>query len=271
MSRIAHCFERLAEHRRKALITYIMAGDPRPQETVGLMHSLVGAGADIIELGVPFSDPMADGPVIQAAAERALAHGTRLIDVLSMVEAFRAENADTPVILMGYANPIEAMGCDAFVDGAARAGVDGVITVDLPPEESAPMLRGLRAAGLDPIFLTSPTTTAERLALIAEVASGFVYCVSLKGVTGSAALDPKRVSERLQEIRSTIRLPLGVGFGISTPESAAAVAAVADAVVVGSALVQRVGDNQQDPERIRCALSELVHGMRQAIDLASAA
>jgi tryptophan synthase alpha chain len=266
MSRIESRFNALARAGRKALIPYVMAGDPSPGETVPLMQALVEAGADLIELGVPFSDPMADGPVIQAAGERALAHGVALHHVLEMVNRFRRQDPDTPVLLMGYLNPIEAMGYDAFADAAAAAGVDGVLTVDLPPEESAELLSALDRTGLDPIFLTAPTTREDRLERIARAARGFIYYVSLKGVTGSDALDTASVSEKLAKLRAFTPLPLGVGFGISTPEAAARVGALADGVVVGSALVRRVGEFGHDPVRMRSEVCALVSGMRSALD-----
>ncbi len=251
MSRLAGCFGRLRNSGRTALVPYITAADPRPEDTVALMHTLVGAGADVVELGVPFSDPMADGPVIQAACERALAHGVTLRGVLDMVAEFRRRDAATPVVLMGYSNPIEAMGPQAFVEHAARAGVDGVITVDLPPEEAQAegMLDALDRAGVDPVFLLAPTTSEERIRRICAVARGFMYYVSLKGVTGAGHLDSGDVAEHLAIIRRHTSLPVGVGFGIKDADSAAAVAAVADAVVVGSALVDviaRHSDNRGD-------------------------
>jgi tryptophan synthase alpha chain len=246
-----------------------MAGDPSPGETVPLMQALVEAGADLIELGVPFSDPMADGPVIQAAGERALANGVALHDVLEIVARFRQLDPDTPVLLMGYLNPIEAMGYDAFAEAAAAAGVDGVLTVDLPPEESTELLSALDRSGLDPIFLTAPTTRDERLERIARAARGFIYYVSLKGVTGSDALDTAGVREKLEKLRALTSLPLGVGFGISTPEAAARVGALADGVVVGSALVRRVGEFGHDPARMRNEVCALLRGMRSALDAGS--
>lgn len=220
MSRLQQTFRALREARRKALIPYITAGDPRPEVTVDMMHAMVKAGADIVELGVPFSDPMADGPVIQAACERALKHKVSLTQVLGMVRTFRAKNTHTPVVLMGYANPIEVMGYEKFAHSAAQAGVDGVITVDLPPEESAGMLPHLRAAGIDPVFLLAPTSISERIKKICAAASGFVYYVSLKGVTGAATLDLESVTARLADIREHTDLPVGVGFGIKNADTA---------------------------------------------------
>ena len=266
MSRIAACFARLAGEGRKALVTYITAGDPAPEYTVGLMHDLVDSGADLLEIGVPFSDPMADGPVIQAACERALAQGTRLRDVLDMVAEFRGRDTETPVVLMGYLNPIEAMGAGAFAERAAAAGVDGVLTVDLPPEESAELQSRLGELGMDAIYLLSPTTPDERVRRICESASGFIYYVSLKGTTGSGALDTDAVGARLAALREVTDLPIGVGFGVRDAQSAARVARVADAVVVGSAIVQAIAERSQDPEQARAAARELIGQLRAGVD-----
>jgi tryptophan synthase alpha chain len=266
MSRIAQRFSQLKEQGRTALIPFVTAGDPNPEVTVPLMHAMVEAGADIIELGVPFSDPMADGPVIQRASERALKHHVRLRDVLDMVKAFREQDSATPVILMGYLNPLEIMGYDTFAKSASEAGVDGVLTVDLPPEEAEELLVALKPAALDPIFLLSPTSTAERIQRICDSASGFVYYVSVKGITGAASLDTAAVSSKLEEIRQHTQLPIGVGFGIKDAASARAVGAMADAVIVGSALVNRVEEHAGEPERIAPAVTELLGGMRAALD-----
>lgn len=267
MSRIQTTFARLQAAGRQALIPYITAGDPHPGVTVELMHALVQGGADIIELGVPFSDPMADGPVIQRAAERALVHKVSLRNVLDMVAEFRRTNADTPVVLMGYANPIEAMGYPAFSAAAVAAGVDGVLTVDLPPEEAEERVRVLKQHGLDPVFLIAPTTPASRLAAVAEMAAGYVYYVSLKGVTGSAALDTASVAAKLAELRQTIDLPIGVGFGIRDAESAKAIAKVADAIIIGSRIVQEVEAGEDGlAERLGAFLSSI----RAAVDSARA-
>ncbi len=241
MSRIAATFAQLAG--RAALIPYITAGDPDAGVTVPLMHALVEGGADIIELGIPFSDPMADGPTIQLACERALLGGMSLRGALDCVRAFRAVNTHTPVVLMGYLNPIEAMGTEQFAAAAAAAGVDGVLTVDLALEETASLLPALKAQELDTIFLIAPTTTAARIAAIATQGSGYLYYVSLKGVTGSDTLDIDSVSAKVAEIRTHTALPVAVGFGIRTPEVAAQVAQVAQAVVVGSALVEIIAAN----------------------------
>jgi tryptophan synthase alpha chain len=266
MSRIAGRFAALKRDGRCALIPYVTAGDPHPYATVEIMHTLVHAGADIIELGVPFSDPMADGPVIQAAHERALEHHTSLSNILDMVAEFRQKDDQTPVLLMGYANPIERMGYETFVERAVKAGVDGVLTVDLPPEEGAEFDELLQAKSLDPIYLLSPTTTESRIKRITDVASGFLYYVSLKGVTGAGNLDVQSVKDKLNVIRKITDLPLGVGFGISDAQSAANVARVADAVVVGSALIRIIEANQDDMPLANKKLHELVWSMRQAID-----
>ena len=246
MSRIHATFERLARERKKALIPYVTAGDPNPAVTVPLMHALARAGADVIELGVPFSDPMADGPVIQRSGERALKHHVGLAQVIGFVAEFRRSNAETPVVLMGYANPIEAMGIKAFAEAAARAGVDGVLVVDYPPEESKDLAGMLRARGLDMIFLLAPTSTEARIEQVARLASGYVYYVSLRGVTGAKHLDLDDVAAKLPAIRNKTRLPIGVGFGIRDGETARAVARVADAVVIGSRIIQEM--EQATPE-----------------------
>ncbi len=266
MSRISSCFSELKARNRTALLPFITAGDPHPEVTVGLMHDLVEAGADIIELGVPFSDPMADGPVIQRASERALAHNVSLHDVFAMVKQFREENDSTPVILMGYLNPVEVMGYDVFAEGAADAGVDGVLTVDIPPEESHDLIQSLRAQSLDAIYLAAPTSHRHRLELIAEAASGFIYYVSLKGVTGSANLVLDEVAAKLQEIRQVTDMPVGVGFGIKDAQMAASMAKIADAVVVGSALVSRIEANANEPDKIGAELKQLLQEMRAAMD-----
>ncbi len=268
MSRITACFEKLKKSGRKALIPYVTAGDPTPGVTLPLMHEMAAAGADIIELGVPFSDPMADGPVIQAASERALSYQISLRDVLDMVRRFRLTDKATPVILMGYMNPIEVMGYDIFARSAAQAGVDGVLTVDLPPEEGHDLLAALNEQLLDPIFLIAPTSTEERIKLITENASGFIYYVAIKGVTGASDLDVDDVASRLVKIRKHTDLPIGVGFGIKDADSAAAVARVADAVVVGSAIVKRVAEHVQSPEKINDAVTGLLGTLRHAIDTA---
>jgi len=266
MSRIEDCFARLKQAGRKALIPYVTAGDPEPAVTVPLMHAMVAAGADVIELGVPFSDPMADGPVIQRAAERALEHGTSLRDVLAMVAEFRQTDSATPVVLMGYLNPVEVMGYEAFAKAASEAGVDGVLSVDLPPEEAHDLLVALRANGLDPIFLLAPTTDDARIDKICAVASGYVYYVALKGVTGAGGLDVRSVADKLAQIRRHTDLPVGVGFGIKDADSAAAVARVADAVVVGSALVKKIEQDAGQNDKIRTDIADALARMRAAMD-----
>ncbi len=266
MSRIKSCFDALRGDKRKALIPYVTAGDPQPDVTVPLMHAMVAAGADIIELGVPFSDPMAEGPTIQQACERALKHHVSLRNVLDMVREFRTRNDHTPVVLMGYLNPVEVMGYAEFARAADEAGVDGVLTVDLPPEEAEALVTELRPRNIDTIFLIAPTSSAERIARICAMSSGFVYYVSLKGVTGVASIDVSTLAAKLQQIRGLTDLPIGVGFGIKDAASAAQVAAVADAVVVGSALVKKVGEFAGQPEKIEKVVASLVKEMRIAMD-----
>ena len=240
MSRIDATFARLDAAGRKALIPYVTTGDPSLAATLPIMDAMVAAGADIIELGVPFSDPMADGPVIQRASERALAQGVGLDDVLDVVTQFRARNTTTPVVLMGYANPIEAMGVASFAARAQAAGVDGVLVVDYPPEEATEFAALMGSHGIAPIFLLSPTTPESRIALVAQMAGGYVYYVSLKGVTGAGNLDADEVARKITQIRRHVSLPVGVGFGIRDAASAVAVAAHADAVVIGSRIIQEI-------------------------------
>ena len=266
MSRLAARFAQLKQQGRVALIPYITAGDPQPAVTVPLLHALVAAGADVLELGVPFSDPMADGPVIQQAAERALKHHVSLHNVLDMVREFRKTDSSTPVVLMGYLNPIEVFGYPAFAKAAAAAGVDGALTVDLPPEEADDFVTATRAHGLDTIFLLAPTSDAGRIRRILSVASGFVYYVSLRGVTGAAHLDLTEVRNKVNTIKQQTALPVGVGFGIGSPEAAAQVAAFAEAVVVGSALVQRVAALAATPDKIPAAAAAFIGSLREAID-----
>ncbi len=266
MSRIQACFEQLNTSGRKALIPYITAGDPNREVTVPVMHAMVEAGADIIELGVPFSDPMADGPVIQKACERALEAGTSLRDVLAMVAEFRRRDDRTPVVLMGYLNPVEAMGYETFADACVSAGVDGVLLVDLPPEECEDIVPQFRQRGVDLIFLVAPTTTDERIRRIGEAASGYLYYVSLKGVTGAATLNVEEVASRVETIRNLAQLPIGVGFGIKDAASARAVSRVADGVVVGSALVNQIAANAQRTEAIAPAVAAVLADMRSAMD-----
>lgn len=266
MSRIAGTFERLRGEGRRALVPFVTAGDPEQATTVPLMHALVRAGADIIELGVPFSDPMADGPVIQRASERALAGGMSLERVLAMVSEFRRDNDRTPVVLMGYLNPFEVAGYEHFAEAASEAGVDGVLTVDLPPEEADGFRAALRARDLDLIFLLAPTSDDARIARICAQASGFVYYVSLKGVTGAANLDVAEVESRVKRIKALTDLPVGVGFGIRDGETAARVAGVSDAVVVGSALITKMEEMMDSPSRIPDEVAALLASMRTAMD-----
>jgi len=266
MSRIKTVMSSLKDNGKSALIPYITAGDPEPGLTVELMHALVNAGADIIELGVPFSDPMADGPVIQLACERALEHNVSLDDIFSMVTAFRSKNSTTPVVLMGYLNPIEKMGYSTFTQRAADAGVDGVLAVDLPPEEGHKFLIEMKANALDSVYLIAPTTTDDRIKAICDSSSGYVYYVSVKGVTGSASVDVTSVAEKLELIREKSDIPVGVGFGIKDAESAAAVSNVADGVIVGSVIVNTIAENVDDHAAIISKVSSLVSSMRQAMD-----
>lgn len=268
MSRIPATFEKLARDKRKALIPYLTAGFPFPDITPELMHAMVAAGSDVIELGVPFSDPMADGPVIQKAGEAALAHGIGLAQVLAMVRDFRAQDTMTPVVLMGYANPVEryelAHGSNSFARDAAAAGVDGVLVVDYPPEECEAFAAELKRNGLDLIFLLAPTSTDERIQQVARVASGYVYYVSLKGVTGAGNLDTGAVEQALPRIRKHVTIPVGVGFGIRDAATAKTIARVADAVVIGTKIIQVVED--QPREQAAPALSAFLRGIRTALD-----
>ncbi len=264
MSRIQSKFAELKANNKKALVPYITAGDPHPKFTVELMHTLVKTGADMIELGVPFSDPMADGPVIQRASERALAHKVSLRKVMEMVKAFREADQNTPIVLMGYANPIEAMGIDKFTALAKDAGVDGVLTVDYPPEECAKFTEALAAVQMDSIFLLSPTTEPARTELIVKQATGFLYYVSLKGVTGAGNLDIDEVKARVAEIRSQTDLPVGVGFGVKDAATAKQVAQIADAIVVGSRMVLTI--EAASEETLMQDVSKLMQELRAAID-----
>ncbi|MBS1159709.1 MAG: tryptophan synthase, alpha chain [Proteobacteria bacterium] len=264
MSRIQQAFERLHGEGRKALIPFITAGDPDAALTLPLLHTLVEAGADVIELGVPFSDPMADGPTIQRASERALAKGMTLRKVLQLVVNFRQTDGKTPIVLMGYANPIEAMGLEKFAAAAAQAGVDGVLVVDYPPEEAAAFGAAMKAHGMDPIFLLAPTSSVERIEQVAEIASGYVYYVSLAGVTGSGALNVEAVAGRLPLIREKTGLPVGVGFGIRDAATAARIAGIADAVVVGSRIIEEI---EKSTVETACAnVKALVADIRRGVD-----
>jgi tryptophan synthase alpha chain len=268
MSRIAATFDKLQRENRKALIPYVTAGFPFADITPELMHGMVSSGADVIELGVPFSDPMADGPVIQKAGERALQFGIGLREVLAIVRSFRSKDSSTPVVLMGYANPVERYdlreGQGAFVRDAAAAGVDGVLIVDYPPEECEAFAANLRTHGMDLIFLLAPTSTPERMAQVGRLASGYVYYVSLKGVTGSGALDTDAVAQAIPRIREHVRTPVGVGFGIRDAASAKAVAQVSDAVVIGSKIIQLLED--QPHEKVTPTAMQFLREIRRALD-----
>ncbi|KAF1057342.1 tryptophan synthase subunit alpha [Variovorax sp.] len=273
MSRIAATFEALKKDGRRALIPYVTAGFPFADITPELMHGMVAAGADVIELGVPFSDPMADGPVIQQAGEAALALGIGMKQVLAMVAAFRAKDTGTPVVLMGYANPVERYdlvhGKHAFIRDAAAAGVDGLLVVDYPPEECEQFAADLREAGIDLIFLLAPTSTDERMAQVARIASGYVYYVSLKGVTGAGHLDTEAVGRMLPRIRQHVGIPVGVGFGIRDASTAQAVGSAADAVVIGTKIIQLI--DGQPREKVVPAVHEFLAGIREALDALPAA
>jgi tryptophan synthase alpha chain len=264
MSRIAATFEKLKQQGRKALIPFITAGDPDPALAVPLMHALVAGGADVIELGVPFSDPMADGPVIQRSSERALKHGVSLKSVMGYVAEFRKEDDTTPVVLFGYANPIEAMGAEHFADSVKTAGGDGVLVVDYPPEEAHNLVGLLDARALDTVFLLSPTTDETRLKRVAALGRGYLYYVSLRGVTGAANIDLADVATRIARIRAFTQLPIGVGFGIRDPETAKRIAAVADAVIIGSRLVQEI--EQSPREQAVSNVTAFLSGVRRAMD-----
>jgi tryptophan synthase alpha chain len=264
MSRIQSKFAALSKQGRKALIPFLTAGDPNPKVTVAIMHAMVDAGADVLELGVPFSDPMADGPVIQRASERALKHHVGLRDVLQLVAEFRTKDVSTPVVLMGYGNPIEAMGWENFSKSCADVGVDGVLTVDFPPEESHDAFEHLQAHGIDPIFLIAPTTNEARIKLVAKLARGYVYYVSLKGVTGAGNLDLSDVAEKIPQLRKYISIPIGVGFGIRDAKTARAVSELCDGVVVGSRIVQEIENSNE--KNLLENVSRLITELRNAID-----
>jgi len=268
MNRIEARFNQLKADGRKAIIPFVTAGDSQPSVTVPLMHALVEAGADVIELGVPFSDPMADGPVIQLACERSLMHGTRLLDVLDMVAEFRQQDTETPVVLMGYLNPVEAIGYENFAQRAKAAGVDGVLTVDLPPVESEGLMSAMKEQGLDIIFLIAPTTSPARRKAICEQGSGYLYYVSVKGVTGSSALNVDEVADYINDMRQDTDLPLCVGFGIRDGATAKAVCQVADGAIVGSVLVNRIAELANKPDEIPSAVAAIISEMRSAVDAA---
>ena len=264
MSRIHTTFQRLQAEGRKALIPFITAGFPDAEQTLPLMHGLVEAGADIIELGVPFSDPMADGPVIQRASERAIAGGMTLRRIFDLVKVFRTQNTETPVVLMGYANPIEAMGIEVFVSAARSAGVDGVLVVDYPPEECDPFARAMNAAGLDPIFLLAPTSTEARFDDVARLGRGYIYYVSLTGVTGAGHLNTDAVIERIPQIREKVGMPVGVGFGIRDADSAKRIGSVADAVVIGSRIIEEI--ERSEPGQVVANVQVFLRSIRTALD-----
>ncbi|MDP1770649.1 MAG: tryptophan synthase subunit alpha [Methylobacter sp.] len=266
MSRLAATFEALSKSGRKALVPFITAGDPRPDFTLPMMHAMVEAGVDVIELGVPFSDPMADGPVIQRASERALDHKMSLRRTLAIATEFRKTNQHTPVVLMGYVNPIEAMGYEDFANAAQRAEIDGVLTVDLPPEEAEECVALLKARDIDPIFLLAPNSTDERIKKMDAAGSGYIYYVSLKGVTGAGHLNTADVETKLNQIKANTRLPVAIGFGVKDAQTAKTVANLGDGVVVGSALISKIEANLDDPERAKTEIVELLVAMRQAMD-----
>jgi len=266
VSRLAATFEQLSKAGRKALIPFVSAGDPRPDFTLPLMHAMVEAGADVIELGVPFSDPMADGPVIQRASERALEHKMSLRRTLAIATEFRKTNQQTPVVLMGYVNPIEAMGYEGFANAAQRAEIDGVLTVDLPPEEADECIALLKARDIDPIFLLAPNSSDDRIRKMDAAGSGYIYYVSLKGVTGAGHLDVGDVETKLNQIRANTHLPVAIGFGVKDAQTAKTVANLGDGVVIGSALISKIEANLDDPERAKKEIVELLTAMRQAMD-----
>jgi tryptophan synthase alpha chain len=264
MSRIAATFSKLKEQRKKALIPFVTAGDPSPELNVPLMHAMVNAGADVIELGIPFSDPMADGPAIQRSSERAIKNGVGLRNVLSYVTEFRKTNDATPVVLMGYANPIEHMGYEAFAKAARASGVDGVLVVDYPPEEGGDLFKFLDAQQLDPIFLLAPTSSDARIAAVGKLARGYVYYVSLKGVTGASNIDLNEVAAKLPQIKAATNLPVGVGFGIRDAATAKSVAGIADAVVIGSRIIQEIENSTA--ANVLDNVGKLLSGIRVAMD-----
>ncbi len=270
-NRIDQRFAKLADQGDCALVTYVTAGDPDRDATVPVLRTLVANGADVIELGMPFSDPMADGPVIQRASERALKHGMSLRGVLSIVREFREYDAETPVVLMGYLNPVEAMGYETFAAEAAGAGVDGVLIVDVPPEEAGVLNAALGAAGLNQIFLIAPNSSDERISGVCEFARGFVYYVSVKGVTGGKSIDVDEVGEHIAQFRKHLSLPIGVGFGIKSADAAAAVANVGDAVIVGSAIIEIVEAHADDPVAMNRAIADFVQSLRGALNRSRAA
>lgn len=266
MSRLAATFDRLAKSGRKALIPFITAGDPKPDFTLPLMHEMVKVGVDVIELGVPFSDPMADGPVIQRASERALAHKMSLTKTLAIAAEFRKTDQQTPLVLMGYLNPIEAMGYEGFANAAQRADIDGVLTVDLPPEEGEQCADLLKERGIDTIFLLAPNSSDDRIKKMAAVGSGYLYYVSLKGVTGAGHLNAADVENKLKQIKAITAMPVSIGFGVKDAETAKTIAGLGDGVVVGSALISKIENNLDNLQRAKAEIIELLSAMRQAMD-----
>lgn len=266
MSRLTAKFEALAQAGKKALIPFVTAGDPRPEFTLELMHEMVKAGADIIELGVPFSDPMADGPVIQKASERALAHKMSLRKTLALVMEYRRTDSQTPIVLMGYANPVMAMGYQDFANAAQRADIDGVLTVDLPPEEAEELSVLLKACGIDPIFLLAPNSSDERIRLMSAMGSGYLYYVSLKGVTGAGHINTGDVEQKLAQIKANTGLPVTIGFGVKDAETARTIAQMAEGVVVGSTLIKKIEENPDDLPSAKAGIVSLLASMRQAMD-----
>jgi tryptophan synthase alpha chain len=263
-TKIGEKFARLKAQNKKALVTFVTAGDPTREITVPLMHAMVKSGVDVIELGVPFSDPMAEGPVIQRSSERALALGVGMADVFAYVAEFRKTDRETPIVLMGYANPIEHMGLKVFGDRAKAAGVDGVIVVDYPPEESHELLETMDAVGIDVVYLLSPTSTSERIEMVANVGRGYIYYVSLKGVTGAANIDTAEVASAVAKIKAKTNLPIGVGFGIRDGETARRVADVADAVIIGSRIIQEM--EKSSPDAAIANVQKLLQDIRAAMD-----
>lgn len=266
MSRIENCLQQLKQQGKKGLVPFVTAGDPDAEFTLKCLHKMVEAGADIIELGVPFSDPMADGPVIQKASERALAAGMNLRGVLTIVEQFRQTNTTTPIVLMGYLNPIEFMGYEAFSQKAAQAGVDGVLTVDIPPEEADELIKAYETYQLDPIFLLSPTSTDKRIERVKQVAKGYIYYVSLKGVTGAGHLELSHVQQKIEQIKQTLDIPIAIGFGVKNAEIAEKIGKIGDAVVVGSALIDCISEANGDEQKALESVFALLNSMRQAMD-----
>ena len=268
MNRFEERFSALEETGRKALVVYIVAGDPEPGVTVKLMHEMVSKGADIIELGVPFTDPEAEGPVIQLGHERALRARTTLSDTMAMAQEFRKQDTKTPIALMGYVNPIEAMGYDVFVEKAVESGIDGTIIVNLPPEEGETLGAAMIERGLSPIYLLSPTTLNDRAKMICEQSRGFIYYVSLKGTTGASNLNYPEVEARVAKFKAMTNTPILVGFGIKDAESAGKISRIADGAVVGSAIVKLMEENESEPDAILTSVGSLIKSIREGMDTA---